>query len=105
MWIGRGESRPETASGLRSDAVGDAHRSVGPVVVARPHQTGTEREVGVDGKRVGDPELRDVQHGLFFGGADDSDQVVDDLGKAQRGQHGIAAFEELAHVRGRRFTP
>lgn len=84
--VGAGQRCVVGPGGLDSDAVGQAHRTVLPVVVASAEQTCAKADGGVDCERVGQPELGKVEGGVILRRPGQTHQMIDDLSDTDRGQ-------------------
>lgn len=98
--IGADSGRGERASGFRHHTVGQANRTIPPVIVAGAEQPGTHGEAGVERKRIGQAQLGHIQGGLFLGDADESNQVVDHLGDTERSESGAVSLEKQLDLSG-----
>jgi hypothetical protein len=87
------------------NGVGHADWASGAVVVAGAQAAGGVTGCRGDRERVEHAELCEVEHDVFLVGADEADEVVDDLGQPDGGEIAGAVFEQRADVIGSRFVP
>src|SRR5581483_5960338 len=87
------------AGGLGGDAVGQADGAVFAVVVAGAKPAGSGGEVGSHRDAVEQPELSQIERRLLLVGPDDPNQMVQDLGHADRSQPGVGSFQDGPDVR------
>jgi hypothetical protein len=100
----RGGQRLMSGAGsFGGDAVGQTDGAPLAVVAAGAKPTGGCANVGSDGEAVEQPELRQIEGRIFFVGSDDANQVVQDLGDADRGQGGVPSFQQGLDLSGGRF--
>jgi hypothetical protein len=81
-----GQGLPSGTGRLRCDAIGHAHGAAGPMVPASTEPARLGADCRVNDSAVQDPELRQVQCGLFLVGSDNSHEVVKDLSHADGSQ-------------------
>jgi hypothetical protein len=98
--VGGGEWASRGSCGFRGDAVGQADRAVGAVVVAGAQTSGGVAGSGVDGQRFEQAELGEVEDGVVLLGSGQADQMIEDLGQSDRSQRAVTGLDQRPNVIG-----
>lgn len=104
MGVRGGQWTLRVGCGSGSNAVGEADRTSGAVVVAGAEESCSSAQPFVDADRVEEPELSEVERGVLIAGADDSHEVIEHLGDTDRGERSGGFFEESLDVGGSGFA-
>ncbi|HZM55378.1 MAG TPA: hypothetical protein VFC03_10180 [Acidimicrobiales bacterium] len=68
------------------------------MVMPGAEQSGAQRKSGVQWRRCGKPKLSHIEHRIIFVGADQADEMVDDLCHAENRQRRLfVAGEQLRY--------
>lgn len=86
VWIRRGERLGRAASSLGGDTVGHAHRASSAVIVPGTQSSCGCTQGGVGGSRFEQAQLGQIQRGVLLIGSRHPDQLVQNLGQADRSQ-------------------